>query len=74
MLLAQGVVDLSLKLNVRVNYLSAARKRVHFHMRRYRGPADRGHCAFVGFCGTTNEMMLAPSLEIEGLSRFFVCE
>jgi hypothetical protein len=64
MLLAQGVVNLVLKLNVRANFASAARKRVHVHMRRYRSPADRGHCAFVGFFGITNEMMLAPSLEI----------
>jgi hypothetical protein len=33
-----------------------------------------GHCASVGFCGTTYEVMLAPSLEIEGLSGFFVCK
>ena len=29
----------------------------------------RGHCALVGFCGATQELMRAPSLEIEYLRR-----
>jgi hypothetical protein len=33
MLLAQGVVNLVLKLNVRVNFASAVRRRVPFHVR-----------------------------------------
>ena len=35
MLLAQGVVNLVLKLNVRVNFASAVDRRVPFHVRSY---------------------------------------
>src|SRR6266496_428304 len=65
MLFAQGVVNLALKLHVRVHLTRPARRRVHFHIRPYRLSAARGHGASVGFCGTTYEVMLAPSFEGE---------
>jgi len=74
MLLTQGVMNLVLKLNVRANFARAARRRIHFHIRRYRRLADRGHNASGGFCGATYEGILAPSLEIASSARAFVCE
>jgi hypothetical protein len=64
MLFAQGVVNLVLKLNVRVHLAIAARRRVHFHIQCYRRSAEHGHCASVGFCGATYEVVLAPSFGI----------
>jgi hypothetical protein len=74
MLLAQGVMNLVLKLNVRANFARAALRRVHFHIRRYRRLADCGHDASGGFCGATYEGILTPSLEIASSARVFVCE
>src|SRR5438309_2926412 len=42
MLLAKRVVNLVLKPNIRADFTAAARKRVHFHVRRYRYSEARG--------------------------------
>jgi hypothetical protein len=65
MLLTQGVVNLVLEWNVRMHFAKPDRRRVQFHIQRYRRSADRGHGASVGFCGPPDEAVPGPSLEIE---------
>jgi hypothetical protein len=56
-------VNLVLKLNVRANFSRAAHRPVHFHVATILviGSLRQGACG--GFCGTTYEIVLAPSFE-----------
>jgi len=62
-LFAERVVNLVLKLNVRANFVGAARRTVHFHCPRYRQSKDLSYKASGGFCGATCEVVAAPSFE-----------
>jgi hypothetical protein len=64
MLDAQGVVYLSLKLNVRVD-LAARRKSIRFHDVKNRLWFDYRYFAYAGFLSTTREVDRTPSFEIE---------
>jgi hypothetical protein len=61
MLLAQGVVNLVLKLNVRANFAGVARRTVHFHDPTILLIDSSRHSASGGFCGTTMEVIRTPS-------------
>ena len=60
----QVIMDLSLKLNVRADFVGAGWRSVHFHRHHHRRASDSGHCACVGFSNTTREVIRDPSFEI----------
>jgi len=64
MLGAQGVVYLSLKLNVRAE-LVARRKRIRFHDVKNRLSSDYRYFAYARFLSTTREVKRTPLFEIE---------
>src|SRR4029453_256417 len=64
MLDAQGVVYLSLKLNVRAD-LAARRKSIRFHDVKNRLGSDYRYFAYAGFLSTPREVNRAPPFEIE---------
>jgi len=67
MLLAERVVNLVLKLNVRANFARAARRTVHFHDPTILVIGISRDSASGGFFATTEEVVLDPSFEIERL-------
>jgi hypothetical protein len=62
-LFAERVVNLVLKLDVRANFARAARRHVHFHIDDIGDRHSGSHGASGGFCGTTYEVVPAPSFE-----------
>ena len=64
MLDAQGVVYLSLKLNVRAD-VAARRKSIRFHDMKNRLCSEYRYFAYAGFLTTTREVDRTPSFEIE---------
>jgi hypothetical protein len=67
MLLAERIVNPVLELDVRADFAGTARRRVHFHNLTLLVTGRSRHGASGGFCGTTYEIMRAPSFEIERL-------
>ena len=65
---AQGVVDLVLKLNVRLDFARNCRRSVCFHRQHHQSQSTVGDCACVGFSSATREVIVPPSFEIGGLS------
>src|SRR5439155_10341802 len=65
MFLAQGFVDLLLKLNVRADFVGLGWRSVHFHRQKHQRSSDGGYCASEGFSATTREVIRSPSFEIE---------
>ena len=64
MFLAQGVVDLVLKLNVRPDFARNCRRSVCFHRQHHQSQSTVGDCACVGFSSATREVIVPPSFEI----------
>jgi hypothetical protein len=67
MLLAQGVVNLVLKLDVRANFTGGARRRIYFHDPTILVISGSWLGASGGFFATTEEGAPDPSFEIERL-------